>query len=191
MTHYAISASDPLSKLIKSEGIKSWDKLMDYVQKLPYGRNKNREDLRLVMVERKGTCSSKHAFLKQVADLNQIPEVKLILGMYQMNAANTPQIGETLEGSGLDYVPEAHCYLNMNGTNKDLTFPNSDFSKLENNLIQEIEIEPRQVNQFKVDYHQEFLRAWIKEKNIALSFEEVWDLRETCIRQIEMSKGTL
>ena len=48
------------------------------------------------MKENKGTCSSKHAFLKKVADWNNIKNVKLILGMYQMNELNTQKIGNTI-----------------------------------------------------------------------------------------------
>ena len=46
--------------------------LIDKIKNLPYGRNANRYDFTLVLSENKGTCSSKHAFLKDFADKNEI-----------------------------------------------------------------------------------------------------------------------
>jgi len=63
---------------------------------LPYGRTANRTDLSLVISEQKGTCSSKHALLKEVADLNGIKGIDLIIGIYKMSEANTPGIGDEL-----------------------------------------------------------------------------------------------
>ena len=42
----------------------SFEELIVKVKNLPYGRNANRYDFSLVLSENKGTCSSKHAFLK-------------------------------------------------------------------------------------------------------------------------------
>jgi extradiol dioxygenase family protein len=107
--HQNFSSTDNLTTLVTEKGIKNWSELIDFTQKLPYGRNENREDLSLVIKENKGTCSSKHSFLKKVADLNNIGNVKLILGMYRMDNLNTPKIGDTILKNGLDYIPEAHC----------------------------------------------------------------------------------
>ena len=50
----------------------------------------------------------------KLTDLNNIPNIKLILGMYKMRTTNTPKIGTTLSEHQLDYMPEAHCYLKIN-----------------------------------------------------------------------------
>jgi hypothetical protein len=171
--------------LIKDKGIKNWSELIDFTQKLPYGRNENREDLSLVIKENKGTCSSKHSFLKKVADLNNIGNVKLILGMYRMDNLNTPKIGDTILKNGLDYIPEAHCYLKLNNQRIDITNSNSDIENLICDIIEEIEIEPVQVNTFKVDYHKKYLQNWINENEIKLNFEEIWEIREQCIKKLE------
>jgi hypothetical protein len=41
-----------------------FEALIEKVKNIPYGRNSNRTDFSLVISENKGTCSSKHAFLK-------------------------------------------------------------------------------------------------------------------------------
>lgn len=104
---------------------------MKYIHSLPYGRNANRHDFSLVLKEKKGTCSSKHALLREVAALNDVPNVRLIIGMYKMSEHNTPNIGDGLSKSGLDYIPEAHCYLMIDKKRVDLTTNNSEFLKIE------------------------------------------------------------
>lgn len=183
--HLNLDATDELTKQIKEKGISTWNELLEFTRNLPYGRNANREDLSLVLKENKGSCSSKHAFLKKVAEQNKVTHVKLILGLYRMNEANTPKIGSTLLESGLEYIPEAHCYLKLNHQRVDLTTAQSDIDNLAADIIQEIEIEPEQVNVFKVDFHKRYLKKWITENHIHLDFDKVWELRERCIKQLE------
>lgn len=179
------NSTDNLTALIKEKEIKNWSDLIEYTRNLPYGRNLNREDFSLVIKENKGTCSSKHSFLKKVADLNEFENVKLILGMYRMNHLNTPKIGNTILENGLEYIPEAHCYLKLNNQRIDITSNNSDIENLIGEIIEEIEIKPEQVNTFKVDYHKEYLQNWIKENEIDMGFDKIWDIREQCIKKLE------
>lgn len=179
------TSSDSLTTLIKDKGIKNWSELIDFTRNLPYGRNLNREDFSLVMKENKGTCSSKHSFLKKVADQNNFDDVKLILGMYRMNHLNTSKIGNTILESGLEYIPEAHCYLKLNGQRIDITTPNTDIEKLANDIIEEIEIEPEQVTIFKVDYHKKYVLNWINDNKIKMNFDKIWEIREQCIKKLE------
>lgn len=184
-----LTSNSKLTELLKTKKIDSWNRLTHYVQNLPYGRNANRNDLSLVITENKGTCSSKHAFLKAVAIENNI-EVKLIIGLYKMCLTNTPLIGSVLADNNLEYIPEAHCYLIINGKRKDYTFSCASFSKIELSLIEEIEIEPNQVVQFKVDYHKDYLKKWIEVESIDYSFKDIWKIREECIRNIETKKSS-
>lgn len=181
---YSIASNDNLSKLTRTRGIESWNKLMTYVERLPYGRNANREDLGLVLTENRGTCSSKHAFLKRIADKNNVPNVKLLIGIYRMTMENTPNIGNELSMYAIDYIPEAHCYLRINGIRRDVTTTYSDFQKIENDIIQEIMISPEQVAEYKVKYHQQFVRKWILETNQVYDFDTIWKIREQCIENL-------
>jgi len=178
-------ANDDLTTLIIKKGLNNWSDLIEFTRNLPYGRNLHRTDFSLVIKENKGTCSSKHALLKKVADLNGIENVKLILGMYSMNNLNTPKIGNIIAKSGLDYIPEAHCFLKLNGHRIDITHNNSDIENFTKDIIEEIEITPEQVITFKVDYHKNFLKKWIDENAIQLNFERIWEIREQCIKKLE------
>jgi hypothetical protein len=147
--NFLFLSKDNLTLQLKNLGINNWHELTKYIQNLPYGRNANRKDLSLILTEQKGTCSSKHAFLKKIADLNQLENIKLYIGIYKMNISNTPKIGNVLSENEfdykLDYIPEAHCYLKINGIEHDFTNPAvfsvltkdlyNDFEKLRNDIL--------------------------------------------------------
>jgi hypothetical protein len=180
MTKKVFSSSDSFTQHIQNLGINSWEDLLIYVKNIPYGRNANREDFSLVLKENKGTCSSKHAFLKEVADQNKIPNIKLIIGIYKMNEINT-KIGTILSDNSIDFIPEAHCYLKIDENRIDCTTPKSDFVKIEKDILEEIEIEPYQVGKFKIEYHQNFIKNWLLNLNSTTNFEQLWAIREQCI----------
>lgn len=182
---FHFSSKDDLTNLILDRKIKNWSELIDFTKKIPYGRNLNREDFSLPIKENKGTCSSKHSFLKKIADLNNFENVKLVLGMYRMNHLNTPKIGDTILENGLEYIPEAHCYLKLNNRRIDVTNGDADIQKIAGDIIQEIEIEPEQVNTFKVDFHKKFLENWINQNELQISIDRIWEIREACINKLE------
>lgn len=182
-----LSSRDELTTLIRGKGINTWDDLKSYVKNLPYGRNKYRSDLSLVIKENKGTCSSKHAMLKQIADLNGIGGIELILCLYKMNPTNTPGIGSALKESNLEYMPEAHCFLIDHKVSIDLTNKESDISRIENDIIEDISIRPMEVNEFKVNYHKDYLMSWIVKERIPMSFDQIWNIRERCITNLSSS----
>lgn len=182
--HLPLVAGDELTQLIRENGIHNWSEFLDYIRALPYGRNANREDFSLVLKEGKGTCSSKHALLKKVALLNNIDNVKLMMGLYKMNHLNTPKVGNTILDNGLQYIPEVHCYLMLNQRRYDLTSSAASIHNLMDDILEETEIEPEQVNTFKVAYHKNFLQKWIAENTINLGFDRVWAVREQCIQQM-------
>jgi sialic acid synthase SpsE len=161
----------------------NWQETINFVKQIPYGRNANREDFSLVISENKGTCSSKHAFLKDFANKNNIPNVQLIIGIYKMNEQNT-NIGSLLSDNNLEYIPEAHCYLKIEKNTLDVTTNESNFEKIKADLLEEIEIEPYQVADFKINYHQNYIRNWLFETNSKISFDQVWRVRELCIEKL-------
>jgi hypothetical protein len=183
-TDYQLTSKDVLTTTAINLGLRTWNQLLLFIKQLPYGRNANRFDLALVLTELKGTCSSKHALIKSIADLNKVPDVKLIIGIYKMNALNTPKIGSVLNNCNLTFIPEAHCYLKINGVNTDLTTHQSEFKIIEKDIIQEVEIEPEQVATFKISYHKDFLKNWLRVTNVKYTLDEIWALREACIKNI-------
>lgn len=178
-----LDAKDDLTSLVREHNIYDWNELSEFIRDLPYGRNENREDFSLVLKEGKGSCSSKHAFLKKVADQNNI-KVKLILGIYKMNQNNTPGIGDAMAKHQIDFIPEAHCYLKINQHRIDITSPASDFDHISKDILMEYEIEAEQVANYKVQLHKEYLKNWLSENNLSFTFDEIWKIRETCIENL-------
>ncbi len=153
-----------------------------YVCELPYGRNSDPGNPLIVLQERRGTCSTKHALLRRLA-LEQGLNLSLFLGIYEMTERNTPGVGAVLQRYGLTCLPEAHCYLRSGETHIDLTRRSVDPREPITAFLHEEEITPTQIQHYKVGVHKNFLRKWIADNNAlrGLSLEQVWKIREECI----------
>lgn len=179
-----LASNGKLSPLLKDKGITDWAALLRFVRGIPYGRNSSRTDFSLLLTEKKGTCSTKHGFLKAVAEENGMEEVKLILCMYKMTEKNTPGIETVLTTNGIDFIPEAHCYLKVRGERVDVTSNASNLQGILPDILEEMEIRPSQVGEFKVAYHKGYIHKWIKRESINRSFNEIWGIREKCIAHL-------
>ena len=174
---FAFDAGRPLGRRFAALGIGDFREAAGHVRSLPYGRTSDRSDWRLVLEEGRGTCSTKHALLAELARENAHP-VSLVLGVYEMDEANTPGVGAVLEEHGLPSVPEAHCYLAHEGKRVDVT-REAEAAEPIANFLHEEKIEPRQIGGYKVEAHRGFVRRWAEERG--LDPEEVWRVREECI----------
>ncbi len=183
--NHKINSSRTISKLFIKREIYYFQEALNFVRYLPYGRNANKEDLTTVFTDGCGTCSTKHALLKQLAIENKIDEVKLIVGLFKMNTKNTPEVANTLKQNNLDYIPEAHCYLRIENEIIDVMKANSKPEDFVHDLIEEIEIEPNQITDFKVAYHKKYLEKWLKENSeLKFTLNEIWAIREQCIQDL-------
>ncbi|MCX7549779.1 hypothetical protein [Xanthomarina sp. F2636L] len=182
---YPINSNQKLSNKLLKIGISNFEEALSYIQKLPYGRNSNRSDYTLILKEQKGTCSTKHAFLAEIAKQNNIPDVKLYIGIYKMCEENTQGVGTILSKWNLHYIPEAHCYLKINNNIIDITRTSTNISSFTHSILQEEEIIPSQIGNYKVNVHQAFLKEWILKESISFSFESLWDIREACIKNLD------
>lgn len=180
----------PIAEQFLQISVSNFREAARYVSELPYGRNSNAADPLIVLKERRGTCSTKHALLRRLA-IEQKADVSLILGIYEMNARNTPGIGAVLEQHNLVSLPEAHCFLRANENRIDVTH-SMDSVKPEAGIhfLYEEEIEPDQAGAYKQNLHQRFLRRWMEESgaSAAGTFEELWAIRERCIAALAVMR---
>mgnify|MGYP000297361060 CR=1 FL=1 len=186
MLNFSLPQNGSLSKLMIDKKIYDFKAAIAFVNKLPYGRTSDRSEYRLIIPEHKGTCSTKHAFLKQLAAEGQEEAVKLYIGIYQMNEINTKGVGSVLSTYQLNYIPEAHTYLKINGNLLDITRTTENETSFEDSLLAEQEILPHQIAEFKVEWHQNFLKQWISKEQLSYSFDEIWKIREECILAISV-----
>lgn len=155
-----------------------------YVCGLRYGRNSNANNPLIVLTERKGTCSTKHALLRRLA-IEQEFNLALVLGIYEMTDRNTPGVGTVLQKHGLFGLLEAHCYLRTADKRIDVTKASFQSDPIDHFLHEE-EIAPHQITDYKAEVHREFLKQWIADSGGlgGLSLSEVWDIREKCIAKL-------
>ena len=105
--------------------------------------------------------------------------------MFRMNGENTPKIKSVLHNYNLEYIPEAHNYLKFKNQILDFTKKNSSENDFINDLLEEIEIEPHQINQFKIEFHKNYLKNWLNENpETHYSLDELWKIREECIKAL-------
>lgn len=154
-----------------------------YISRLPYDRNRDADAVLAVLREGRGTCSTKHALLRRLA-MEQSLEVVLAIGIYEMDAQNTPAVGSVLKKHGLAMLPEAHCYLRIPGNRVDVTRENNgNWPASSLKLFHEEDIAPEQIGDYKAALHRQFLRQWIADTGAAggRNLDEVWQIREECI----------
>jgi hypothetical protein len=174
---FALDAGRPLGRECVALGLGRYRDAACHVRSLPYGRNSDRSDWRLVLKEGRGTYSTKHALLAELARENG-RRVALVLGIYELSEGNTPGVGTIPKSHGLPCVPEAHCYLAHEGARVDLTREREDAGQIDGFLHEE-EIEARQIGEYKVEAHRGFVRLWAAERE--LDPEHFWRVREECI----------
>ncbi|MFL5765720.1 MAG: hypothetical protein ACJ77K_17370 [Bacteroidia bacterium] len=188
--NFDIRSGAPVSKLFLDRKITTFADACEFIKNLPYGRNENKNDLRTVFTDKCGTCSTKHALLRQVAIENNADNVRLILGVFKMTGDNTPEVADTLKKYDLQYIPEAHNYLTVDGEIVDCTKRNSSKNDFVADLLSEIEIEPNQITEFKVSYHQAVLKDWLlNNSDNTFDFADLWAIREECIVDLSDSSN--
>lgn len=170
--------------IVRASGCTRYRAAARWLHELPYGRNADRGDYRLVLRERRGTCSTKHALLAAVAREQDIP-VSLTVGIYDMSEANTPGVGSVLSRHRLESLPEAHCYLRFADRRVDVTRSGVSPAAPVAFFHREWTIEPSQIGEHKLRLHRRYLERWLGEHPVlGLSLEELWSVREACIRAL-------
>ncbi|MFZ1888098.1 MAG: hypothetical protein WAU33_08695 [Candidatus Binataceae bacterium] len=183
----ALADAGEITRAFVSAGSKDFRAAARYVHALPYGRNRSRTDPLIVIREHRGTCSTKHALLARLA-LEQRIEIALMIGIYRMTERNTPGVRRVLAAKGLEYVPEAHCYLRYRADRIDVTREIAGVSAEPiARFLHEEEISPEQIGDYKIALHQRWMRDWIAsaEAPRGLGFDELWKIREACIAALE------
>jgi hypothetical protein len=189
----ALRPAGPISHAFIQGGSSDYRAAAKHVSCLPYGRNTNLADPLVVLHEGRGTCSTKHALLRRLAAEQGI-DVALVLGIYEMCEENTPGIGPVIKRHGLVTLPEAHCYLRFRGMRVDVTRPIDAVPAAPIvRFLQEHDIAPDQIGDYKTALHQQFLREWIAESTAGAgrSAGEIWLIREECIAALSQGASAV
>jgi hypothetical protein len=101
-------------------GIDAFLDACEYVHRLPYGYNSDRDDLLILFKERMGTCTTKHAVIAALAKELGLP-IEKHLGIYAMTEQIVTGTDEILIRFNLPYIPMVHCFLVFESHRVDLT----------------------------------------------------------------------
>jgi hypothetical protein len=175
----AIIAAAPASAAFRARGVHDLRAAAGHLRDLPYGRITDRARPGLVLEEERGTCTTKHALLSELA-AEQGVDVGLRLGLYAMSEANTPGVGAVLARHGLSDIPEAHCYVLWQGQRIDVTRAVTATEPI-SRFLHEERIDPPQIGAYKVEMHRRFLAEWLLRAHPELTLEAAWRIREACI----------
>jgi phosphoglycolate phosphatase-like HAD superfamily hydrolase len=185
---FEVKPKGKISEAFLKNGILTFRQATKFIQNLPYGRNPIKNDLTTLFTDNCGTCSTKHAILKQLAVENNFADIILICGLFRMSSHNTPEISSTLNKHGLDFIPEAHNYLKYKNQILDFTKTDANAIDFIDDLIEEIEILPHQITDYKVNYHKKYLEKWLEnDTKIKLSLADLWAIREQCIQDLTVA----
>jgi selenocysteine lyase/cysteine desulfurase len=178
-----LEPSGDISTAFIKVGLVDYRAAARFISRLPYGRNTIVDEPLVVMRERRGTCSTKHALLRRLA-AEQTIDVALVVGIYEMHQRNTPGVGPILKKYGLAALPEAHCYLRFRQHRVDVTRQiNAHSAQDIAHFLHEEDITPEQIRAYKTTLHRNFLQRWLAETGTAAGrgIEEIWRIREECI----------
>lgn len=179
---FPLHANAPASAALRARGLHTFAAACAFVQQLAYARNTDKTNPLCVLNENCGTCSTKHALLKTLADENGYSNIQLVLGLFLMNGENTPAVAPVLVHYNIPEMPEAHNYLLYEGGRFDFTKPGFSPDKFVDDLLEEHVIEPDQISEYKVEYHRTFMQRWLQlHPEIPYDAVEYWAIREQCI----------
>lgn len=173
----------PISDALRAQGCVTLVDAARVAWATPYGRNADPDDPLCVLLEGRGTCSTKHRLVLLAARESGV-DARLCAGIFLMHARNTPRVGPVLAAAGLPAVPEAHCYLLVEGNRVDLTLPSSRSAALRLDVVEERVVEPAFLGSGKDAWHRAFVRRWLEKEGIPRSVDEAWAAREACIRAL-------
>lgn len=178
---FPLGSSGPVTRAYREQGVHNFVQALEWTHRLPYRRNSDRTNYMLIFKEKYATCSTKHAALAALCRENNIP-IKLQMAIIKLDIKLMPKVKKLLEKLGVDFFPEAHCYLQYENQNIDVTFA-SQPPILKAEVLELFTIEPEQIGEYKLALHFAYLRVWMRAKKLdqRFSFEEMWDLREQWI----------
>jgi hypothetical protein len=172
--------------LFLARGIPTLRAAARHLWMLPYGRVTGGLRPEFVLQEGRGTCTTKHALLANLA-AEQGVDLVLTLGVYEMSEGNTPGVGPVLERYGLTSIPEAHCYVVWQGERIDIT-RSVEAPEPIAVFLHEERVSPEGLAPYKKQVHRRCLNEWKQRREPSgarYSLDELWRIREECIAALE------
>ena len=120
-----INPSGEISRKFLELGIKTFKEACLFVHEMEYGYNSNKDNKMILFIEKKGTCTTKHAVIASLAEELKIPLYKKV-GIYKLTETIVTGTNEILKKNKIPYVPMIHCFLIYKQYRFDLTEGNKN-----------------------------------------------------------------
>ncbi len=181
---FKIDPDTELGKILVSIKLYSFHEVLNFLYNLSYSRISDLENLKLVALEKCGTCSSKHAFAAKVAVEHGYHEILLKLVVFPLYSSFLPGFQKELLENSIDHILEAHCYLEYQGVPLDITTSKVDVTPYYVNTTPILvrTLKPSEAGEYKQKLHKELFSVWCQERG--LNYEKMWDLRSRFIKSI-------
>ena len=120
-----IIPSGDISRKFLDLGIKTFQKACLYIHNLDYGYNSDKDDKMILFKENRGSCTTKHGVIAQLAEELNIPLYKKI-GIYKLTEDIATGTGKILGKYNIPYIPMIHCFLVYEKYRFDITEGNNN-----------------------------------------------------------------
>ncbi|HEX8390906.1 MAG TPA: hypothetical protein VF665_01010 [Longimicrobium sp.] len=175
LPNFRLSESSPTAHLFLDIEIGDYHRAARHVSMLDWVDGAEREEWEERVMDGRGTRAARHALLAKLAAEHGVA-VQLMLGIYEMNEANTPGAGKVLRRFGLTEVLDADCHLRYGGE-RFLFTPGPRME--ERVFLEERRIEPDHIGAYKLAIYQRHLWNWALARNLEIG--AAWEARQACI----------
>ena len=180
-----LSESSGTARLFLDLDIADFHRAARRVSALPFVDGAERRDWDERVPDGQGTRAAGHALIARLAAEHGMP-VQLMLGIYEMNDANTPKVAGMLRHFVLPAVMDADCHLRYDGKRLLLT-PGVCIEK--RTFLHEEPITPKQIGAYKLAVYQRHLWDWALARDMTVG--AAWEARQACVAALaEASRGT-
>ncbi len=175
------------SSLFLELGLTTFQDACRSVKAMPYGANATSEDSLSLFEEGHGTCTTKHGAIAHLAQ-EQTLSIYKNLGFYRLSDSIVTGVDSILNGYGLSYIPQVHCFLSYQSYRVDLTEGNCNGK---NQTIDDydfvVRVQPDPSAAEKRDCYLTHLRRYFEfsPELAAVGEEQVLEILEACDRQVK------
>lgn len=175
LPRFNLSESSTTAHRFLDLGIADFHRAARHVSTLPFVDGAERDDWAERVLDGQGTRAAGHALLAQLAAEHGVP-VRLMLGVYEINEANTPAAGDVPRRFGMMAVLDADCHLSYGGERLLLT---PGVSMEHRVLLHEEPTTPEQIGAYKLAVYQRHLWDWCLARNVTIG--AAWEVRQACV----------
>lgn len=182
--NFELTKNDRLTAYLKELSIFDFYSFLIFIENMPYGRIQDKCNPLSVVIERKGTCSTKHILIAHLLSNYSMKDWELKAGIFYINVEDFTYLSSILNSNQLQKIPEAHCYLTYKNEVFDFTLPYPNLFFPNQKPLKEIRLPIQDPAEQKLVFHQQYIKEWLIDNKLSISFKNLWDIREQCIEKI-------